>query len=60
MSNEFIFSWIKTTCGRQKYLELSQREGILSRIRLIWFVSFAILRDLSISDKDNQFDDSES
>lgn len=61
MSEEFIYSWIKTPCGREKYLELNQRKGMLSKIRLIWFVIFAIIRDLPISDSNSQLsDDSES
>ena len=37
--------WIKTACGRAKYAELAQRLGPLARIRLLWFVLIAALRD---------------
>jgi hypothetical protein len=37
--------WIKTACGRAKYAELAQRPGPLARIRLLWFVLIAALRD---------------
>jgi len=37
--------WIKTECGRAKYAELVARPGVLARLRLIWFVLIAALRD---------------
>ena len=37
--------WIKTACGRAKYAELDARPGSLARIRLLWFVLIAALRD---------------
>ena len=46
MTNTFINSLIKTSCGRAKYAELTQRKGIIARIRLIWFVIIAAIRDL--------------
>lgn len=41
-----IGRWIKTECGRAKYLQLAARPGILARLRLSWFVLIAVLRDL--------------
>jgi hypothetical protein len=41
-----IARWIKTECGRAKYLQLATRPGPLSRLRLAWFVLIAALRDL--------------
>jgi hypothetical protein len=38
--------WIRTPCGRAKYLELAGRQGPLARFRLGWFVLIAALRDL--------------
>jgi hypothetical protein len=38
--------WIRTPCGRAKYLELAGRPGPLARFRLGWFVLIAALRDL--------------
>jgi hypothetical protein len=40
-----IARWIKTECGRAKYLSLASRSGVASRIRLAWFVLIAALRD---------------
>ncbi|MFM9073844.1 MAG: hypothetical protein ACKOOC_10690 [Cyanobium sp.] len=37
--------WIKTECGRAKYLELASRQGPWARLRLWWFVGIAALRD---------------
>jgi hypothetical protein len=45
MSQPTVFRWIKTECGRAKYLELAARPGLLARLRLSWFVLIAALRD---------------
>ncbi len=42
---EAIARWVKTPCGRSKYLELAQRRGPLARLRRWWFVGVAALRD---------------
>ena len=44
--------WIKTDCGRAKYTELATREGIAAKLRLIWFVLIASLRDLPIKNEE--------
>ncbi len=59
MSRLKINRFIKTPCGRAKYAELESRKGILSRIRLFWFISLAAIRDWNISNPD-QIEDSES
>ena len=41
-----IARWIRSDCGRAKYLELAARPGLLARLRLGWFVLIAALRDL--------------
>lgn len=38
--------WVRTPCGRAKYLALASRPGALARLRLAWFVLIAALRDL--------------
>ena len=38
--------WIRTPCGRAKYLTLAARPGLPARLRLGWFVLMATLRDL--------------
>ncbi len=42
--------WIKTDCGRAKYAELASRSGALARLRLVWFVLIAALRDWRLPD----------
>jgi len=54
-----IHSWIKTPCGRTKYAELDARAGLLSRIRLGWFIFFAAIKDWHVPNPD-QSEDSES
>ena len=44
-----IERWIKTECGRAKYAQLAQRRGIRARLRLVWFVVIAVLRDVVLS-----------
>ena len=44
-----IGRWIKTDCGRARYLELAARPGALARLRLGWFVLLAALRDLPLA-----------
>jgi len=36
---------IKTSCGIEKYKELSSRQGLFNRIRFYWFCLFAVIRD---------------
>ena len=43
--NPAVWRWIRTECGRAKYLELAARPGPLARLRLGWFVLIAALRD---------------
>ena len=43
-----VARWIKTECGRAKYLELAHRPGPWARLRLWWFVALAALRDFPL------------
>jgi len=36
---------IKTSCGLEKYEELSKREGFFNKVRFYCFVLFASIRD---------------
>ena len=36
---------IKTSCGIEKFNKLKARQGFLNKIRLYWFVLFAVIRD---------------
>jgi hypothetical protein len=40
-----VSRWVKSECGRAKYLELARRPGPLARARRWWFVLVAALRD---------------
>jgi hypothetical protein len=44
-----IARWIRSDCGRAKYLELAARPGLLARLRLGWFVLIGALRDLPLA-----------
>jgi hypothetical protein len=44
---------IKTACGQAKYRELAAHSGWLARLRLVWFVAIAALRDWRLPD-DNE------
>lgn len=38
---------IKTTCGVQKYHQLRGNKSFWGKLRLIWFLAIATLRDLN-------------
>ena len=48
-----IARWIRSDCGRAKYLELAARPGLLARLRLGWFVLIGALRDLPLAGRDS-------
>ena len=48
MVKNSIFSFIKTECGRAKYEMLVSKKGIFNRIRLYWFVVFAVIEDWNL------------
>ena len=39
-------NYIKTTCGIEKYNELSKNKSLFGFFRLKWFVFFATFRDI--------------
>ena len=51
-----IFTLIKTPCGRSKYIELNSKKGALSKLRLIWFILIAIIKDWNIPSPDQKED----
>ena len=59
MTNPKIYKWIKTACVQAMYKQLESQKGVLARIRLYWFIFFAVLRDWNLPNSD-QIDDSES
>jgi hypothetical protein len=52
MSSPQAFRWIKTECGRAKYVELASRKGVAAKLRLGWFVLIAAGRDLTAPNPD--------
>ena len=46
------YRWIKTACGRAKYDDLAGRPGLWARVRLVWFVLIAALRDWRLPPSD--------
>ena len=54
-----LHRWIKTDCGRAKLADLQQRRGPIARVRLVWFILIAALRDWRIPNP-NQSDVSTS
>ena len=36
---------IKTSCGIDKFNNLREKQGLLNKLRLYWFVFFAVIRD---------------
>ncbi len=50
--NNLIESLIKTDCGRSKYSELASRTGFVAKLRLIWFIFFATIKDWKLDSKD--------
>ena len=43
--NPALHRWIKTDCGRAKLADLQQRRDPIARVRLVWFILIAALRD---------------
>ncbi len=48
MEQKKIYKFIKTSCGQSKYEELSLNKSFYGKIRLYWFIFFAILKDFNI------------
>ena len=53
MDKPIIFTLIKTNCGRSKYYELVSRKGVAAKIRLLWFILIAIIKDWNIKADEN-------
>ena len=43
-----VFNYIKTPCGQGKYIELESNKTLLGKLRLMWFVLIASIRDWHI------------
>ena len=45
-----LFNYIKTPCGQAKYIELESNKTLIGKLRLLWFVLIASIRDWNIKD----------
>ena len=45
---KLIYQFIKTDCGRSKYESLILKKGTINKLRLIWFIVIATIKDLKI------------
>ena len=52
MNSPIAFRWIKTDCGRAKYIDLCSRNGVIAKLRLGWFVLIACIRDINLPNPD--------
>ena len=43
-----VFNYIKTPCGQAKYIKLESNKTLLGKLRLIWFILIASIRDWNI------------
>jgi len=50
MTKKTVFKFIKTPCGQAKYIELESNKTLLVKLRLLWFILFASLRDWNIKE----------
>jgi len=48
MTKKKVFNFIKTPCGRAKYIELEANKTLLGKFRLFWFILIASIRDWNI------------
>ena len=48
MKAKKIYNYIKTECGQIKFENLSKDKSIFGKIRLYWFIIFAIIRDFNV------------
>ena len=53
---DWLHRWIKTDCGRAKLTALKARTGASARLRLIWFVLIAAIRDWPLPNPDQSGD----
>ena len=48
MAKKKVFNFIKTPCGQAKYIELESNKTLKGKLRLMWFVLIASIRDFNI------------
>ena len=50
MTKKTVFNFIKTTCGQAKNIEIEANKTLLGKIRLLWFILIASIRDWNIKE----------
>ncbi len=50
MTKKTVFNFIKTPCGQAKYIELAANKTLLGKLRLLWFILIASIRDWNIKE----------
>ena len=50
MTKKTVFNFIKTPCGQAKYIELEANKTLLGKLRLLWFILIASIRDWNIKE----------
>jgi len=50
MTKKTVFNFIKTPCGQGKYIELEANKTLLGKLRLLWFILIASIRDWNIKE----------
>ncbi len=50
MTKKTVFNFIKTPCGQTKYIELKANKTLLGKLRLLWFILIASIRDWNIKE----------
>ena len=50
MKKKTVFNFIKTPCGQAKYIELEANKTLLGKLRLLWFILIASIRDWNIKE----------
>ncbi len=50
MTKKTVFNFIKTPCGQAKYIELEANKTLIGKLRLLWFILIASIRDWNIKE----------
>ena len=50
MTSKKVFDFIKTPCGQAKYIELEANKTLQGKLRLLWFIFIASIRDWNIKE----------
>ncbi len=50
MTKKTVFNFIKTPCGQAKYIELEANKTLPGKLRLLWFILIASIRDWNIKE----------